>query len=99
MRGRRSGRLNATPVREVEEGDQRWLVAPYGEVSWVRNAVLHPICQAATNEMLWQVIMPYAHGMMRFSPRPHAAASTLANRSIMALMASSQSRTWPLVIR
>ena len=38
VRGRRSGQPHSTPVTLVEEGDQRWLVAPYGEVSWVRNA-------------------------------------------------------------
>ena len=38
VRGRRSGRLYSTPVTLVEERDQRWLVAPYGEVAWVRNA-------------------------------------------------------------
>lgn len=38
VRGRRSGRLYSTPVTLVEQGDRRWLVAPYGEVSWVRNA-------------------------------------------------------------
>jgi deazaflavin-dependent oxidoreductase (nitroreductase family) len=37
-RGRRSGRLRSTPVTLVQEGSQRWLVAPYGEVAWVRNA-------------------------------------------------------------
>lgn len=38
VHGRRSGRLYSTPVRLVEEGDARWLVAPYGEVGWVANA-------------------------------------------------------------
>jgi deazaflavin-dependent oxidoreductase (nitroreductase family) len=38
VRGRSSGRPYSTPVRLVEEGGQRWLVAPYGEVAWVRNA-------------------------------------------------------------
>jgi deazaflavin-dependent oxidoreductase (nitroreductase family) len=38
VRGRRSGVLYSTPVNLVEAGGQRWLVAPYGEVSWVRNA-------------------------------------------------------------
>jgi deazaflavin-dependent oxidoreductase (nitroreductase family) len=38
VRGRRSGRLYATPVTLVEERGLRWLVAPYGEVGWVRNA-------------------------------------------------------------
>ena len=37
VRGRRSGRTYSTPVILVENGE-RWLVAPYGEVSWVRNA-------------------------------------------------------------
>jgi deazaflavin-dependent oxidoreductase (nitroreductase family) len=36
VRGRRSGRTYSTPIILVENGD-RWLVAPYGEVSWVRN--------------------------------------------------------------
>ena len=35
--GRRTGRVYSTPVTLVEEGGQRWLVAPYGEVGWVRN--------------------------------------------------------------
>jgi deazaflavin-dependent oxidoreductase (nitroreductase family) len=38
VRGRRSRRLYTTPVTLVEEGGQRWLVAPYGEVNWIRNA-------------------------------------------------------------
>jgi len=36
--GRRTGRPLSTPVTLVEEGGQRWLVAPYGDVPWVRNA-------------------------------------------------------------
>ncbi len=38
VRGRRTGRLYSTPVTLVEEANRRWLVAPYGEVGWVRNA-------------------------------------------------------------
>ncbi len=38
VRGRRSGKLYTTPVTLIEEDGQRWLVAPYGEVNWVRNA-------------------------------------------------------------
>jgi deazaflavin-dependent oxidoreductase (nitroreductase family) len=38
VRGRKSGRLHSTPVTLVEEAGNRWLVAPYGEVGWVRNA-------------------------------------------------------------
>jgi deazaflavin-dependent oxidoreductase (nitroreductase family) len=36
--GRRSGTPRSTPVTLVEEDGQRWLVAPYGPVEWVRNA-------------------------------------------------------------
>jgi deazaflavin-dependent oxidoreductase (nitroreductase family) len=36
--GRRSGIPHSTPVTLVEEDGQRWLVAPYGPVAWVRNA-------------------------------------------------------------
>jgi len=35
--GRRSGALRTTPVTLVEEAGRRWLVAPYGDVAWVRN--------------------------------------------------------------
>jgi deazaflavin-dependent oxidoreductase (nitroreductase family) len=38
VKGRRSGKIHTTPVTLIEEGGQRWLVAPYGEVNWVRNA-------------------------------------------------------------
>ena len=37
VRGRRSGKPYSTPVTLVETITDRWLVAPYGEVSWVRN--------------------------------------------------------------
>jgi deazaflavin-dependent oxidoreductase (nitroreductase family) len=36
--GRKTGKLWSTPVSIVREGDERWLVAPYGERNWVRNA-------------------------------------------------------------
>jgi deazaflavin-dependent oxidoreductase (nitroreductase family) len=36
--GRSTGRIYRTPVTLVEEGTSRWLVAPYGERSWVKNA-------------------------------------------------------------
>ena len=36
--GRESGRLWSTPVSIVRDGGERWLVAPYGERNWVRNA-------------------------------------------------------------
>jgi deazaflavin-dependent oxidoreductase (nitroreductase family) len=36
--GRRTGRLYSTPVSLVREDGKRWLVAPYGDRNWVRNA-------------------------------------------------------------
>jgi deazaflavin-dependent oxidoreductase (nitroreductase family) len=38
VRGRHSGRLHSTPMIVLAHGHQRWLVAPYGAVNWVRNA-------------------------------------------------------------
>ena len=38
VRGRRTGRRYSTPVKLVIDGDRRWLVAPYGEREWVKNA-------------------------------------------------------------
>ena len=37
VRGRKSGRPYSTPVTLIED-EQRYLVAPYGEVGWVKNA-------------------------------------------------------------
>jgi deazaflavin-dependent oxidoreductase (nitroreductase family) len=37
VRGRKSGRPHTVPVILVEQDGQRWLVAPYGVVQWVRN--------------------------------------------------------------
>lgn len=37
VRGRTSGQPHTVPVLVVEQGMQRWLVAPYGAVQWVRN--------------------------------------------------------------
>jgi deazaflavin-dependent oxidoreductase (nitroreductase family) len=36
--GRRSGRRHSTPVQLVLDAGTRWLVAPYGEREWVKNA-------------------------------------------------------------
>lgn len=38
VRGRRSGREHSTPVDVMEHAGGRWLVAPYGETNWVKNA-------------------------------------------------------------
>jgi len=37
-RDRRTGRTHTNPVVPVEHHGRRWLVAPYGTVSWIRNA-------------------------------------------------------------
>lgn len=36
--GRRTGRPHSVPVTLIEQDGRRWLVAPYGEVDWVKNA-------------------------------------------------------------
>ncbi len=36
--GRTTGKLWSTPVSIVRMGDERWLVAPYGDRNWVKNA-------------------------------------------------------------
>src|SRR5438132_8084777 len=38
VRGRKSGRLRSTPIVVLTRGEERWLVAPYGEREWVKNA-------------------------------------------------------------
>jgi deazaflavin-dependent oxidoreductase (nitroreductase family) len=37
VRGRKSGQPRTTPVALIERDGQRWLIAPYGSVNWVRN--------------------------------------------------------------
>jgi deazaflavin-dependent oxidoreductase (nitroreductase family) len=36
--GRSTGKPWSTPVTIVRDGGERWLVAPYGERNWVKNA-------------------------------------------------------------
>jgi deazaflavin-dependent oxidoreductase (nitroreductase family) len=36
--GRKTGRPLTHPATVVQDGERRWLVAPYGAVSWVHNA-------------------------------------------------------------
>ena len=38
VQGRKTGKRYSTPVTLVEDRGERWLVAPYGEVTWVKNA-------------------------------------------------------------
>jgi deazaflavin-dependent oxidoreductase (nitroreductase family) len=37
-RGRRSGEIRSTPVVPVRDGEHTWVVSPFGEVGWVRDA-------------------------------------------------------------
>ena len=37
VRGRKSGQPHTVVVLLVEQNEERWLVAPYGVVQWVRN--------------------------------------------------------------
>jgi deazaflavin-dependent oxidoreductase (nitroreductase family) len=37
VRGRTSGQPRTTPVALIERDGGRWLVAPFGDVNWVRN--------------------------------------------------------------
>ena len=37
IRGRTTGQPHTVPVIPIEQDGQRWLVAPYGVVQWVRN--------------------------------------------------------------
>jgi deazaflavin-dependent oxidoreductase (nitroreductase family) len=38
VRGRITGKPYSMPVSLVERDGRRWLVSPYGEVNWVKNA-------------------------------------------------------------
>jgi deazaflavin-dependent oxidoreductase (nitroreductase family) len=74
--GRRSGQLRTTPVTLVEDGGDRWLVAPYGAVSWVHNIRANPTlelsrgphrerlhAQEATAEVAGPVLRHYARAV------------------------------------
>ena len=37
VQGRKSGKVYTSPVALVHQGHERWLVAAFGEVNWVRN--------------------------------------------------------------
>ncbi len=38
VRGRKTGKEYSAPVTLIERSGKRYLVAPYGEMNWVRNA-------------------------------------------------------------
>jgi deazaflavin-dependent oxidoreductase (nitroreductase family) len=42
-RGRKSGLDRTVPVNLVDDGGERWLVSPYGDVGWVRNLRANPV--------------------------------------------------------
>lgn len=64
--GRRTGQKRTTPVILIETGADRWLVAPYGEVAWVRNVRARPevsLCRGKRIEALQaQEVSPEAAG-------------------------------------
>lgn len=37
IRGRRSGLPRTTPLTVIDAAGSRWVIAPFGEVAWVRN--------------------------------------------------------------
>src|SRR5437588_574409 len=41
-KGRKTGLDRTAPVNLVEDEDERWLVSPYGDVSWVHNLRADP---------------------------------------------------------
>ncbi|MCX7617038.1 nitroreductase family deazaflavin-dependent oxidoreductase [Tepidiforma sp.] len=43
--GRKSGTPMSTPVTLIIEGEQRWLVSPYGERAWVKNLRAAGVCE------------------------------------------------------
>jgi deazaflavin-dependent oxidoreductase (nitroreductase family) len=38
VQGRKTGQLYRLPVTPIRHDDEWWVISPYGEVSWVRNA-------------------------------------------------------------
>jgi deazaflavin-dependent oxidoreductase (nitroreductase family) len=38
LSGRKTGQLYRLPVTPIRHDDEWWVISPYGEVSWVRNA-------------------------------------------------------------
>ena len=38
VHGRKTGKSYSAPVNLIEHDGKRWLVSPYGEVNWVKNA-------------------------------------------------------------
>jgi deazaflavin-dependent oxidoreductase (nitroreductase family) len=62
VRGRKTGKRYSTPVQLVLEGERRWLVAPYGEREWVKNA------RAAGEVELTRALRTTRHAIEEVSP-------------------------------
>ncbi len=64
--GRKTGQKRTTPVTLVEIGAERWLVSPYGNVSWVHNVRALPEVSlrqgSRTEKMHAQEVGPEAAG-------------------------------------
>jgi deazaflavin-dependent oxidoreductase (nitroreductase family) len=66
VRGRKTGRPHSTPVQLVIDGDRRWLVAPYGERDWVKNA------RAAREVELTRALKTTRHSVEELGPEEAA---------------------------
>ena len=66
VRGRKTGRRYSTPVQLVIDGKRRWLVAPYGEREWVKNA------RAVGEVELTRALKTTRHGVDELAPEEAA---------------------------
>lgn len=93
--GRKTGCPRTTPVTLIEEDGDRWLVAPYGPVSWVHNVRSTPevslrrgrrtqVCSAieVDAEIAGPVLRRYLHGVRVTAPFFDAKASDPVERFI-----------------
>ena len=60
--GRRTGRERSTPVSPIEVGGNKYLVAPYGEVGWVRNVRANPRVQMRKGRSVRKVTLSETSG-------------------------------------
>jgi hypothetical protein len=84
VRGRKSGKIYTIPVALVERSGTRWLVAAFGEVSWVRN--LRAAGQA--------VLSTYSFLLMSF---PHSEAFLGSFRVILHVKRPKKRLSAPLL--
>src|SRR5439155_638684 len=80
--GRRTGKPYTTPVTLVQTGEGRWLVAPYGAVSWVRNARAAGRVTLRRGNRTGGAGRPgYAAGARSATPRRHRRAGRRSTRT------------------